>query len=405
MRRLTAVRHRGRRGAEPARDVVEPPRPPGDAADVLVFTIWRFEFQNFASFSAKCWATLREHPRCRRSRGSWRRRAARAARPGRPPAAGERRGRRRRDGRRKGEELPTACPDPRLRGDHAKRRRRGQGRPAAAGKRLSRWCFRSTVAAGARSAGAPASASGSRRRAADRPGDAAAVYAARGGVAVRPRRVGLRRRRGGGGRGVGRPSRRRLRRDRERVVVLLHVVGAGSAGCHCRRCGGAASLAPSVPSRGVELQHRLADAALAARIVAGEVEMEMVVVEGVGARAEHGREVVAGADEDLAQELLLLLGAAPALHDRDLAAVGEAEGHHVERIAEGVLRQPRAAPAVARAAGIGAGSHLDDRGAEIERGRRLHHLGEPGVDRRDDRAGERRLGTRARRCRRRRPRP
>ena len=120
--------------------------------------------------------------------------------------------------------------------------------------------------------------------------------------------------------------------------------------------------------------------------------MEMVVVEGVGARPKHGGEVVAGAGEDLAQELLLLGGAAPALHDRDLAAVGEAEGHDVERIAEGMLRQPRAALAVARAAGIGAGSHLDDRGAEIERGRRLHHLGEPGIDRRDDRAGERHRG-------------
>src|SRR6476659_10911181 len=34
---LDAVRQRGRRGAEPARDVVETPRPPADAADVLVF--------------------------------------------------------------------------------------------------------------------------------------------------------------------------------------------------------------------------------------------------------------------------------------------------------------------------------------------------------------------------------
>ena len=117
--------------------------------------------------------------------------------------------------------------------------------------------------------------------------------------------------------------------------------------------------------------------------------MDMVVVERVRARAEHGREVAAGADEDLAQELLLgRVRAAPALDDGDLAAVGEDESHHVERVAEGVLGEPGAALVVARPAGIGAGLARRRPARRNRGGRRLHHLVEPGFDARDDRAGE-----------------
>ena len=49
-----------------------------------------------------------------------------------------------------------------------------------------------------------------------------------------------------------------------------------------------------------------------------------------------------------------------------MPAVGEEEGHDVERVAEGMLGELGAAPVVARAAGIGAGPQLDDRHAEIE---------------------------------------
>jgi hypothetical protein len=54
--------------------------------------------------------------------------------------------------------------------------------------------------------------------------------------------------------------------------------------------------------------------------------MEMVVVEHVGARPEHGAEMAACAYEHLAQELLLLRLPAPAAQDRDLAPVRQDEG-------------------------------------------------------------------------------
>ena len=61
----------------------------------------------------------------------------------------------------------------------------------------------------------------------------------------------------------------------------------------------------------LELQARLADGPPAR--MPGEVDVEVVVVLGVGARAEHRREARARADEDLAQEVLVPGGAAPAL--------------------------------------------------------------------------------------------
>ena len=52
----------------------------------------------------------------------------------------------------------------------------------------------------------------------------------------------------------------------------------------------------------------------------------------------------------VAQEALLLRRAAPAVLDRDAAAVGQHEGGDVERIAEGMLGNARAGLAVHAAA-------------------------------------------------------
>ena len=49
-----------------------------------------------------------------------------------------------------------------------------------------------------------------------------------------------------------------------------------------------------------ELDQRLADALQAARVVPGEVDVDVVVVEHVRARGEHRRESLASAQEDLA---------------------------------------------------------------------------------------------------------
>ena len=64
--------------------------------------------------------------------------------------------------------------------------------------------------------------------------------------------------------------------------------------------------------------------------------MQVVVMLRI-ARAQHRGEALAGADEDLPEELLVGLLAAPAARHRDLAAVRQAEGHHVHGVAEGVL--------------------------------------------------------------------
>src|SRR3954471_17128468 len=81
----------------------------------------------------------------------------------------------------------------------------------------------------------------------------------------------------------------------------------------------------------------------------------------------------------------------PAVLDHDAASVGEREGGDVERVAEGVLGDVRAGIAVHAATGIGRDLlDLDDAIAEPAHRRRLHGLGEPAVERRDDRTGQRR---------------
>src|SRR4051812_32175766 len=118
--------------------------------------------------------------------------------------------------------------------------------------------------------------------------------------------------------------------DRKRVVVRFDVDRLLLQ----RRVPPAGRLADRprgvVAQSGREFQDRLADMPLAAWIVARQIEMEMIVVEHVGAWAEHGVEVAACADKNLTQELLLLRRAPPAPHDRHLAPVGEAEGHDID---------------------------------------------------------------------------
>ncbi len=114
----------------------------------------------------------------------------------------------------------------------------------------------------------------------------------------------------------------------------------------------------------------------------------MVVVEGVGAGAEHGGEVVAGAHEDLAQEAGFGRLAAPVLTDNDGMAAVQHEGEDVEGVAECVLRHAARPAAADAAAGIGAGLHLDHGGAEPALGGRLHDIVDPAVDGRDHLAGE-----------------
>ena len=75
------------------------------------------------------------------------------------------------------------------------------------------------------------------------------------------------------------------------------------------------------------------------------------------------------------------------------ASVGEREGGDIERIAEGVLGNMRARIAVHAAAGIGGDLlDLDHAGAEPAHRCGLHGIGEPAIERRDDRTGQRRRG-------------
>ena len=81
-----------------------------------------------------------------------------------------------------------------------------------------------------------------------------------------------------------------------------------------------------------------------------QVDMDVVVVETVRARRQHGGEALAGGALHVAQESLLFRCAAPAILDRDASAVGERERGDVERVAEGMLGDARARIAVHAAA-------------------------------------------------------
>ena len=80
---------------------------------------------------------------------------------------------------------------------------------------------------------------------------------------------------------------------------------------------------------------RLADDA--PRGAAHQVDVDVIVMIDVGARRQHGRELLAGRGLHVAQESLLLRHSPPAVLHRDAAPVGEHEGCNIERVAECVF--------------------------------------------------------------------
>ena len=113
----------------------------------------------------------------------------------------------------------------------------------------------------------------------------------------------------------------------------------------------------------------------------------------IRARRQHGVEMLAGGRLHVAQKSLLFRHAAPAVLHPDAAAIGEHEGSDVERVAEGVLGDMGVRVAVHAAAGIGGDLlDLDHARAEPAHRRRLHGIGKPAVERRDNRTGQRRGG-------------
>ena len=134
---------------------------------------------------------------------------------------------------------------------------------------------------------------------------------------------------------------------------------------------------------------RLADQA--PRGAAHQIDVDVIVVIDVGARRQHGGELLAGGGLHVVQKALLFRQPLPAVLDRNVPSVGEREARDVERVAEGVLGNMRIGIAVHAAAGIGGDlPDLDDARAEPAHRCRLHGIGEPAVEHRDDRTGQRR---------------
>src|SRR5579864_9072137 len=70
---------------------------------------------------------------------------------------------------------------------------------------------------------------------------------------------------------------------------------------------------------------------------AHQIEVNVVIMIGVGAGREHGGKLPAGGRLDVAQKSLLFRQSSPALPHRDLASIGKRERRDVERVAEGVF--------------------------------------------------------------------
>ena len=198
-------------------------------------------------------------------------------------------------------------------------------------------------------------------------------------------RIGLadRRRRQGAVGSVARPLRRR------EATASGALKCAMSSGSSMLGAGGRPSGAAGAGRR-LGAGVRLADAAGAGvgRAVIGQVQMDMVVVEHVRARSEHGVEILAGARVRLMQEgALLAVRLLPVVHEIDLAPVGEREARDVDRVAEGVLGKLRAgdivdSPAAVRAEHVDGLDLLPETGLSV----RLDDVVEPGFQRRDHRA-------------------
>ncbi len=101
------------------------------------------------------------------------------------------------------------------------------------------------------------------------------------------------------------------------------------------------------------MRDRLANV-FAAAPVHRQIDMNVIVVKGIGARRENGREMLAGSPVNIHQEGAGgEIAAHPVAHDRYLASVRQHEAADVERVAKGVLRQRRAALIVHAATGVG----------------------------------------------------
>ena len=119
--------------------------------------------------------------------------------------------------------------------------------------------------------------------------------------------------------------------------------------------------------------------------------MDVVVVRGVVAGRQHGREIVAGSEMHVVQKALLFGRAVPTFLHRNPASVGERERRDVDRISESVFGNSRAAGADHSAARISRDLFdFDDWRTEPSHRCRLHAFAHPVVERRHNRTGERR---------------
>ncbi len=180
-----------------------------------------------------------------------------------------------------------------------------------------------------------------------------------------------------------------LSRDRARQSAIEPLVAAACPG----RCGAARpdragkGIAGAADDEVARDRLRVADAAPAA--VPGEIDMDMVVVERVRSGRQDGAEALARRQLDVVEEAALLGQAVPAVLHSHAAAIGKREGGDIERIAEGVLGDRRAALAVHRAARIGGNlPDLRDRLMEPFQRRRLHAVADPAIKHRDHRTRE-----------------
>ena len=120
--------------------------------------------------------------------------------------------------------------------------------------------------------------------------------------------------------------------------------------------------------------------ALPAGIMAGKIDVNMIGVIGVRAGSEHGGEIIARINRNLAQKGLIACVALPPIHNAHAATVGEFEAHYIHRIAKGMLGNIGNPFAVLVAAGIRAHRHARHMLAVIEHRGRLNDLFHPAIN-------------------------
>ena len=163
------------------------------------------------------------------------------------------------------------------------------------------------------------------------------------------------------------------------ILVDLRRIGQAIARRPGHRIGPQLRAAnPARPAGGVAMQ--------------GKIDMDMVVMENIGARAEHRRECGAGTGMDVLQKSsCLVIATRPVAHDRNLPPICQAKTANVEGIAKRPFGQPRAPLVVHAPAAIGAHRNaICATGVPKPRQRgRLDHFGQPRIERRDHRTVER----------------